>query len=77
MFYEIVFLMVLKSRVVRKINFLEIILDNFKKPWTLIPQGINLGSCDGLAYTIHQFFELLPLPPWGDGHTCHGLPHEV
>ena len=43
----IVFLKVPETRVVRKFNLLEIILGNFMIPWTLVPIGINLGSCGG------------------------------
>jgi hypothetical protein len=66
--------MVSKTRVVRKINLLEIILGNFKRPWTLVLLGINLGSCYGLSYPIHPKFKLLPLPHGGlsmHAMACH------
>ena len=49
--------MVSKTRVVRKIDLLKIKLVNFKRPWTLILLGINLGSCDGLSYPLHPKFK--------------------
>ena len=61
-FYEAVLFMVSKTRVVNKINFLEIILGNFKRPWIPVPQGINVVSFYGLSYPIHPKFKLLPLP---------------
>ena len=57
--------MVSEKRLVRKINYLEIILGNLKRTWTLVPQEINICSCDGLSYPIHPKFRLLPIPHGG------------